>query len=113
MTKIYGQSDDLIEFDGDVSGEVGYHGRYDSDAEDGTIGGDVILCSDGTLLRIVYGKPGKRNGSIWGITVLHAGPLFERLEVCTDPAATPHSDVAHFKPGLKTAWVADYAREVD
>ena len=49
-TKVYGASDDLIEFDGDVTGEVGHFGTDDNER------GDLIIFSDGTLLEIKYGK---------------------------------------------------------
>ena len=44
-TKIYGASDDLIEFAGDVTGEVGHFGTDNNEH------GDLIICSDGTLLE--------------------------------------------------------------
>lgn len=96
-TKIYGASDDLIEVEGDVSGECG--------------GGDestLLVCSDGTLLEIRYGKASL---GVWQITVARKGDLFVCIDHCDDEDADPHSDVAHFNQGLK--WVIearDYAR---
>jgi len=49
-TIIYGASDDLIEAEGDVKGEVGHYGS-DNDKH-----GVLLICSDGTLLEIKYGK---------------------------------------------------------
>ncbi len=91
---IYGASDDLIEFEGEVSGECGY-GVDDS--------GALVVCSDGTVLTMKYGKG--RLG-IWQITVLTAGALFCGVEECRDEDAARHSDVANFQHGLKWAYVA-------
>jgi hypothetical protein len=96
-TKIYGASDDLIEFQGDVYGEVGHYGTDNNEK------GDLIICSDGTLLEIKYGKA---DMVIWGITVLNEGNLFEHLQTCMDEDAEPHSDLVLFKDGLKWAYVA-------
>ena len=96
-TKIYGESDDLIEFDGDVYGEIS---NYGTDEEEH---GELIICSDGTLLEIKYGKA---DMAVWGITVINQGVLFDHLESCSDEDAKPHSDVAYFKDGLKWAYGA-------
>lgn len=93
MTRVYGASDDLIEFDGDVSGETG--------------GGDeesLAVFSDGTILVVKYGKPGL--GGVWHITMLNKGLLFTGIDVCMDEDADPYSDVANFADGLKWAYVA-------
>lgn len=96
-TKIYGASDDLIEVEGELLAEAG--------------GGDepaLLVCSDGTLLEIKYGKGPL---AVWQIVTMRKGELFERIEYCDDEDADPHSDVAIFKPGLK--WVIrarDYER---
>ncbi len=95
-TIVFGASDDLIEFRGDVYGESGYGGDDNS--------GSLVIFSDGTLLIVKYGKPGA--GGIWGITVANKGSLFDRVDVCTDEDADPYSDVAYFKTGLKRAYVA-------
>lgn len=94
-TQIYGASDDLIEFEGDVFGESGFIGERDSSA--------LVITSDGTVLEVKYGKAGK---GIWSIVLLHKGPLFDRIEVETNEDASRHSDTAHFKNGLTDAWVA-------
>lgn len=95
-TKIYGRSDDLIEFEGDIHGEVGFIGDEDKP-------GCLLIFTDGTLLEVKYGKP---QGGIWAIVVVNAGPLFERVDICTDDEATPYSDVAHLKDGAKLAFAA-------
>lgn len=91
-TKIYGLSDDLIEVDGDVDGEVGCFGTGDRDR------GVLLSCSDGSLLEIKYGKAGS---AIWAIIVLREGELFDALDICYDESALPYSDVARFKDGLE------------
>ena len=96
-TKVYGCSDDLIEFEGDVNGEAGRFGTGD----DGH--GALLICSDGTMLEIKYGKA---DMGVWGITLLDAGSLFVHINPCMDEDADPHSDIAHFKDGLKWAYVA-------
>lgn len=93
MTKVYGASDDLVEFEGDVDGEVGGYG-----AEDGIL----VALSDGSLLTVKYGKP--HDGGLWGISVVRKGDLFDRVEECTEETDAGHSDVAHFKKGLKWAY---------
>ena len=96
-TKVYGASDDLIEFEGDVYGEVGYYAGNEDTAP------AMIAFSDGTLLTVGYGK---NDLGIWEIKLLRAGELFQRIDPCTDEDANPHSDVAHFAPGLKWAYAA-------
>lgn len=93
-TKIYGTSDDLIEFEGDVYGETGH---YDDDK------GALLMCSDGTVLEVKYGKA---DAGIWEIKLLAQGTLFDRIDLCTDEEADPYSDIAHFKDGLKWCYVA-------
>lgn len=96
-TKVYGSSDDLIEFEGDVSGEVGCYGTDDRDH------GVLVVFSDGTVLDVKYGKSGT---CIWGITVLRKGDLLIGVTECHDEEANPCSDVATFRPGLKWARAA-------
>lgn len=93
-TRIHGRSDDLIEFHGDVYGEVGCVGTDDREQ------GVLLMCSDGTVLEVKYGKGGL---AIWGVTLIRKGDLFDRIDPCTDEDADPYSDVAVFQPGL--AWV--------
>lgn len=58
---IYGTSDDLIEFEGDVDGEVGCYGTDNQDQ------GVLVICSDGTLLEVKYGK---NSQAIWDIKLI-------------------------------------------
>ncbi len=102
-TKIYGCSDDLIEFDGDVSGEIG---KYGTDEDEH---GVLLICNDGTILEVKYGKA---DMGIWGITLLNKGSLFDHIDLCTDEDADPYSDVAHFKDGLKWAYAATVWQKV-
>lgn len=96
-TKIYGDSDDLIEFEGDVKGEVGCYGtdRWER--------GVLLICSDGTLLEAKYGKV---DMAVWEIKPISEGPLFSRIERCLNEETDPYSDVAHFFDGLKWVYAA-------
>lgn len=97
VTKIYGASDDLIEFDGDYHGEVGAYGTDDDDT------GALIVCSDGTVAEVKYGKGGN---AIWAITLLKKGALFQSLDPCTDEDAEIHSDVLTLGEGIKWIYAA-------
>lgn len=97
MTKIYGTSDDLIEFEGDVYGEVGCYGTDQLDR------GVLVICSDGTLLEVQYGK---LDSDIWEVKLVQKGILFREIELCNDPNAEPYSDVAYFNDGLTSAFAA-------
>jgi len=96
-TRIYGCSDDLIEFEGNVDGEVGCYGTDDREQ------GVMLVCSDGTLLEAKYGKGG---AAIWEVKLLAKGPLLDRIDPCLDEDADPHSDQAWFLPGLKWIYAA-------
>ena len=96
-TKVYGASDDLIAFEGDVFGEVGHYSGND-DAEP-----VMVIFSDGTLLSVAYGK---NDLAIWDVKLVRQGDLFQRIETCSDEDADPYSDVAHFADGLKWAYAA-------
>lgn len=97
-TKIHGASDDLIEFIGDVYGEVGH---YSGSKDDNPC---LVVLSDGTLLAVNYGKPAL--GGVWSVTAINKGTLFDRIDTCEDEDADIYSDVAHFKDGLKWAYAA-------
>ena len=97
MTKVYGASDDLIEFEGDVSGEVSKYGTDDDNQ------GVLLFFSDGTILEVKYGKLGR---AIWGVTLHKQGDLFDRIEPCDDEDADIYSDIAYFRDGLKSAIAA-------
>jgi len=96
-TKVYGESDDLIEFEGDVCGEVG---NYQGDDNEGCL----LMFSDGTVIVAKYGKPG--DGGLWGMTTLKKGTLYIRTEECTEETDAGHSDIVHFADGLKWAYAA-------
>jgi hypothetical protein len=102
-TTVWGSSDDLVEFEGDVYGEVGCHGTDDRDT------GILVVFSDGTVLDIKYGKS---DLAIWGITVLRRGDLLIGVEQCTSDTDDRYSDVATFKPGLTWARVATEWKKV-
>jgi len=98
MTKIYGQSDDNIYFEGDIDGQLDCcYGTDDREK------GILITCSDGTIFEVKYCKnvPG-----VWGIIVLNKGILFDRIEPCTDPNADIYSDIVYMKDGVKSAYFA-------
>lgn len=97
MTKVYGASDDLVEFDGDFSGEVGC---YSTDDEEH---GVLVVMSDGTILEVKYGKGGM---GVWSVTLLKRGTLLDRIDQCTDEDANIYSDIAYFNDGIKWAYAA-------
>ncbi len=96
-TRVYGASDDLVEFDGEFRGEVGCYGTDDQER------GVLVIMSDGTMLEVKYGKGG---AGIWGVGLIKKGDLFDRIEQCTDEDADMHSDVALFLPGITGAYAA-------
>ena len=96
-TRVYGASDDLVEFDGDFKGEVGSYGTDDRER------GVLVVMSDGSILEVKYGKG---DAGIWGVTLLKQGELFERIDQCTDEDAPPYSDEAFFKDGITGAFAA-------
>jgi hypothetical protein len=96
-TKIYGASDDLIEFEGDFTGEVGCYGTDDDEVK------PLVILNDGTILKCFYGK---NDAAIWAIELVRRGSLFLRIDPCVDEDADPNSDVAHFADGIKWAYFA-------
>jgi hypothetical protein len=96
-TQVYGASDDLIEFEGDFTGEVGCYGTDEGSH------GVLVVMSDATVLEVKYGKGQK---GIWEVKLLERGDLFMHIEPCTDENADPNSDVATFKPGITGAYAA-------
>lgn len=92
VTKIYGNSDDLIESEGDIIGE------YSKSYDDRNKKGILITCSDGTHLELKYGKG---DLAVWGISVIRKGELFDHLDYCDNEMAEPNSDIAYFKEGLR------------
>lgn len=99
-TTIYGASDDLIEIEGDVTGEVGTN----------TDVGPVLLsCSDGTLLAVKYGKP--TGTAVWQVQLLYAGPLFLHIdEDESEGDGHIYSDVAYFLSGLTQVKASHFVR---
>jgi hypothetical protein len=97
MTKIYGISDGLVEFEGEFSGEVGCFGTNDREQ------GVLVAVSDGTILEVKYGKGG---AEIWEVRLLKAGDLFDKIDLCTSEEDDSYSDIAHFKDGVKWAYAA-------
>ena len=71
MTRVYGASDDLVEFEGDVNGEVGAYGTDDDEK------GVLLVFNDGTIAEIKYGKG---DMAIWKITPIKKGSLFKKLK---------------------------------
>ena len=96
-TKIYGTSDDLIEFEGECHGEIECYGTNRQQ------GGILLLISDGTILEVKYGK---LDQAIWEVKLFKAGPLFDRIELCIEENATPYSDIAYFREGVVWAYAA-------
>lgn len=99
-TKVYGCSDDLVEFEGNLRGEIGSISSH----------GDLIAFSDGTIIIAKYGKPGI--GGVWSLTVLREGYLFSAWTECTDEDAAVYSDVIDFEDGILKAWVGHHAEKV-
>jgi hypothetical protein len=99
-TTVYGASDDLIEVEGDVHGEVGTN--IDE--------GPVLLCfSDGTLIAVTYGKP--TGEAVWHLVLLRAGPLFLHIDVdSSEGDGSIYSDVAYFLTGLKGVRAGHFVR---
>lgn len=96
-TKVYGASDDLIEFADDFVGEASGGSKP-----------KLVILSDGTLLEVRYGKG---DDGIWEVKCLKKGSLFDRIDICDDGDADPYSDVAHFKEGITWAYCAgDYEK---
>lgn len=100
-TRIYGASDNLVEVEGDVCGEVS-----DFSEEDGV----VIVVDDGTIARVRYSI---RIPGVWSIDVLRKGTLFDRLDICTDEDEVPYSDQLFLRDGAKAAWYAWSFRPVE
>lgn len=89
-TRVYGASDDLIEFDGELVGEVNCYGTDDADK------GVLVFMPDSTLLEVKYGK---NDSAIWEVRLIRKGTHFDRIEQCDNEDS--YSDVAYFKPGMR------------
>jgi hypothetical protein len=103
-TKIYGASDDLVEFEGTIHGEVGCYGTDDDDDL-----GVLVAFDDGTVLTWRYGKGGL---GIWGCTVLSKGSAFISHTDCHDEDAAVYSDIVVLGPGATKAWAGTNAQKV-
>ncbi len=90
-TKIYGASDDLLEFEGDVYGEIG---RYGTSEEDPI----RVRVSDGTEFDAFYNDDG-----LWKIKVTKRGTHFDFYTEAVDPDSQYSSDELHLKDGDLTA----------
>lgn len=89
MITIFGASDDLIEVEGDISEEF-------------NLANDESPCylafSDGTVLKIVYGKDG-----IWTIRKIAHGTTIATLIQCTGEDDSIYSDTMTLDGNIK--WV--------
>ncbi len=93
--RVYGCSDDSIEFEGEISGEVGFYGNDDESC--------LLIFSDGTVLSAKYGKAGQ---GIWGLVIINQGSLLNGISACFSSDDDPYSDVATFQSGLKWVYAA-------
>ena len=93
--KVYGRSDDLIEFFKDNGGCFGEVSAYN--VEEGV----MVTFDDGTIAVF---KCGKADMAIWQAIILKKGQLFDRVEICDDEEAEIYSDVLYLKEGVKKAW---------
>jgi hypothetical protein len=90
-SKVYGASDDLLEFEGKLWGEIGYYGSSEYDSI-------RVKFSDGTFLEAWYSDEG-----IWRLKVVKRGELFDRHEEGVDPDGDDYTDKVYFKDGELTA----------
>lgn len=93
--KVYGRSDDLIEFDGDISDEISTYLSQDAEEECKR----KLAFSDGSLFTVTYGVG---DGAFWRFTPIHLGNLFDHKEEATDDEKE-YSDILYFKDGIKWA----------
>lgn len=101
-TRVYGQSDDLIEVDGDVTGEIGAYGSDDASEPNA-----AVVLNDGTVSEWTYDQ-----GGIWRCKVLAKGTCFDRLEPCDGSHIDDdYSDILHLKDGVTRGWAARGALE--
>jgi hypothetical protein len=97
-TKAYGQSDDLLEVEGDVLGEVGCYG-----SEDASKPNAALIFDDGTIAEWTYDQDG-----IWRCKIVAKGKLFDHVDVCDgSDVDRDYSDVLHLRDGVKRAWSSD------
>jgi len=89
-TKVYGASDDLVEVEGDVVGEVPFNNC-------------LLILSDGSMLAVKYAPDGL---AIWRITIIVRGTLLQGVEQCEVETNDNYSDIARFADGLTWAYAA-------
>lgn len=88
--KVYGYSDDLIEFESNIGSIPYFKGR----AQEIDSGGQAsrIIFADGTKVLVQYGKEGL--GGIWDIIVEKIGTTpFIQLDRCFNDDTTGYSDI--------------------
>lgn len=90
MTKMYGASDDLIEFEGDIDDEVDALSKFDTTEKP-----FIVSFDDNTKARIYYNEEG-----IWKVNVLVVGHLFDRIDECSEEKDDRYSDYLFMKDGL-------------
>lgn len=90
MTKMYGASDDLIEFEGDIDDEVDTLSKFDTTEKP-----FIISFDDNTKVRVYHSKE-----SIWKIKVLVIGHLFDRIDGCLEEKNGRYSDHLFMKDDL-------------
>lgn len=96
-TTVYGESDDLIEFRGDVYGEASV---WDADS-DNCKRGALLVFSDGTVLEAIYGNA--FGAGIWKFSAIAQGSLFRSIERKAEEDDEGHSDIVTFRDGLTWA----------
>lgn len=101
-TRVYGHSDDLIEIDGDITGEFGCYGSGSANEPNG-----AVVFDDGTVTEWTYDGDG-----VWRCKVLAKGRAFGRVDVC-DGSDTDkdYSDILYLGEGVNRAWGATGALE--
>lgn len=92
MTKVFGSSDDLIEFEGDMNDEVDTLSRFGE-----TEGPFITSFDDNTKVQIYYNKEG-----LWKIKLLVAGHLFNKIDECLEEKDGRYSDFLFMKDGLNS-----------
>jgi hypothetical protein len=88
MLQVFGASDDLMEFRGDVYEEFNWY--LDSEEH------RYLSFSDGTVLKAWYDEDG-----IWKLQLMFKGNLFINIEQF--PVSEDKNDIANFSDGIK--WV--------
>lgn len=90
---VYGSSDDLIEVEGDLTGEFYTLQRIGDDGN-----GSLLAFSDGTVLRIAYG-----DGGVWRITPVQVRNGDVEIVQCPEGDEDNYSDRATLLGDIK--WV--------